>query len=80
MSRSAFLRRSMALVAIVGFMAMYASESLADTKTEVYATRGDRELTITLHYPQDWSAGDARPSIIFFFGGGWNAGERTGYL
>jgi acetyl esterase len=80
MSLFAFLGRSMALMATVSFMAMHASASAAETKTEVYATRGDRELTITLHYPQDWSADDARPSIIFFFGGGWNAGSTEQFV
>ncbi len=70
----------MALLATVSLMATVSSVAGGETKTEVYATRGDRELTITLHNPQDWSADDARPSIIFFFGGGWNAGSTEQFV
>jgi len=32
------------------------------------------DLKIYLHYPGDWKAGDQRPAIVFFFGGGWRVG------
>jgi len=41
----------------------------------VYKTIGERELRIHLHYPADWRSSDKRPVIVFFFGGGWNAGN-----
>ena len=43
-------------------------------KTLTYKTVGDKELKIYVHYPPDWKASDARPAIIFFFGGGWTGG------
>jgi len=44
-------------------------------RTETYKTIGDRELKIHIHYPSGWKTGDARPAIIFFFGGGWTGGK-----
>ncbi len=51
-----------------------------NTKTEIYATRGERNLDVHLHYPNGWKAEDKRSSIIFFFGGGWNAGSTKQFL
>ncbi len=51
-----------------------------ETRTEVYATRGDRDLTIDLHFPPDWDSSDSRSSIIFFFGGGWKKGTPKQFL
>jgi len=50
------------------------------TKTEVYATRGERTLEIHLHFPEGWKAEDKRSSIIFFFGGGWSNGTPDQFL
>lgn len=50
------------------------------TKAEVYATRGERNLGIHLHFPEGWNAGDKRPGIIFFFGGGWSNGSPDQFL
>jgi len=52
-----------------------AAQATPDVKTETYKTVGDRELQIHIHYPPGWTAGDARPAIIFFFGGGWTGGR-----
>jgi acetyl esterase/lipase len=40
----------------------------------IYKTVGERELRIYIDYPPGWKAGDSRPGIIFFFGGGWFKG------
>ena len=61
-------------------LAVCATAAAAETKTVVYATRGDRELTLTVHYPDQWQADDTRPAIVFFFGGGWNAGSTEQFL
>ena len=50
------------------------------TKTEVYATRGERKLEIHLHFPEGWKAEDKRSGIIFFFGGGWSNGSPEQFL
>jgi len=46
----------------------------AETRTETYKTIGDVKLEMTIQFPEDWKAGDKRPAIIFFFGGGWVGG------
>jgi acetyl esterase/lipase len=40
----------------------------------VYKTVGERKLPIDFDYPPDWKATDKRPTIVFFFGGGWTKG------
>ena len=50
----------------------FAAQSEARSMT--YKTVGDKELKLHLHTPPGWQAGDKRPAIIFFFGGGWNSG------
>jgi acetyl esterase len=54
---------------------IFAVETTPDVKTFTYKTIGDRELKIYVHYPAGWKAGDSRPGIIFFFGGGWIGGR-----
>ncbi len=33
------------------------------------------DLFLHLYYPGDWKQADARPAIVFFFGGGWKTGS-----
>ncbi|XAL99372.1 alpha/beta hydrolase [Phycisphaeraceae bacterium D3-23] len=33
------------------------------------------DLRLHIFYPEGWSADDARPAIVFYFGGGWNGGQ-----
>jgi acetyl esterase/lipase len=40
----------------------------------IYKKTAQGELTINIHFPKDWKVADKRPAIVFFFGGGWNAG------
>jgi acetyl esterase/lipase len=35
---------------------------------------GDVELRLWIYTPEGHKAGDARPAIVFFFGGGWRSG------
>ncbi len=50
------------------------------TTSEVYRTVGDVELNIYLCNPDDHSADDERPAIVFFFGGGWRSGSPQQFL
>ena len=50
------------------------------TTSEVYRTAGDVELRMYLCNPEGHSADDARPAIVFFFGGGWRAGSPQQFL
>ena len=54
---------------------VFAAGVTPDVKTMTYKTIGDRDLQIHIHYPPGWKAGDSRPGIIFFFGGGWTGGR-----
>ncbi len=46
-----------------------------DAREETYKTIGDVELKVWIFDPPDHQAGDSRPAIVFFFGGGWKAGN-----
>ncbi len=43
----------------------------------VFKQIGDVELRLQFFRPADWSAGDERPAVVFFFGGGWKNGSPT---
>lgn len=42
-----------------------------------YKTIGDTELLLEIHKPVNFDASIKYPAMIFFFGGGWNGGDRT---
>ena len=46
-------------------------------KSEPYKKTSQRELQIHLYLPSDWTEGDKRPAIVFFFGGGWQNGSPS---
>jgi len=46
----------------------------AATEQVVYKKVGTRELAFQVDKPPGWTAGDKRPAIVFFFGGGWKSG------
>ena len=54
--------------------------AMEGTTSEVYRTVGDVELNIYLCNPEGHSADDARPAIVFFFGGGWRSGSPQQFL
>lgn len=43
----------------------------------LYKTVGDTELALHVFNPEDHSASDQRPAIVFFFGGGWKGGSPS---
>ncbi len=45
------------------------------TKSFTYAKTKQASLEIVVHYPPGWKETDKRPSIVFFFGGGWANGS-----
>ncbi len=55
--------------------AIISAPAAPQVKTMTYKTIGQKELKIHIHYPPGWKASDARPAIIFFFGGGWTSGK-----
>jgi acetyl esterase/lipase len=53
---------------------------LPGAKAEVYKTVGDVKLNLYLFTPKEHRPGDARPAIVFFFGGGWTGGSPGQFL
>ncbi len=49
-------------------------ETLPDTEAFIYAQRGDDPMRLFVMKPKDWKAGQRRPALVFFFGGGWTKG------
>jgi acetyl esterase/lipase len=55
----------------------FAAHTVGEPK--VYKKIGDRELRLHVLKPAGWSAGDRRPALVFFHGGGWTAGMPTAF-
>lgn len=49
-------------------------------KEFAYKQTPQGELKLLVHYPPDWKATDKRPTIVFFFGGGWKNGTTAQFL
>ena len=47
------------------------------TKSFVYKKTKQANLELVVHYPPGWKESDKRPTIVFFFGGGWTNGKIT---
>jgi acetyl esterase/lipase len=80
------LRLSLALLAIAvpaSAQAQAKKERPRLIKTEIASKTFDfkktEQGTLQLHvfYPPEWKESDKRPTIVFFFGGGWKNGEWT---
>ena len=50
------------------------SPTTAPTKSFSYKKIKQIELEMIVHFPPGWKESDKRPSIVFFFGGGWTNG------
>ncbi|MHC4227260.1 MAG: family 16 glycoside hydrolase [Planctomycetota bacterium] len=72
MKRIAIVLTTTLLVLLSG--AVLCAQAATNSKTVTYKTVGEKELKIHIHFPPGWKAGDRRPAIVFFFGGGWNSG------
>jgi acetyl esterase/lipase len=72
------MRPILFLSAILAAAPAWSADPAATTRREVvYKTADGKELKLHLHFPADWKAGDKRPAIVFFFGGGWVKGSPT---
>ena len=54
-----------------------AAKAPAGGERMVYKQVGAVELPLYVYQPQEQSSDAQRPAIVFFFGGGWNAGSPT---
>ncbi len=70
------VRRRAFYAVIAGLMA-FAGITRVEAAAEVvvYKEVGDMQLKLLVEKPAGWSAGDRRPAIVFFFGGGWVGGS-----
>ncbi len=41
---------------------------------EIYKQASETDLKVYIFYPEGHQASDARPAVVFFFGGGWSGG------
>ncbi len=48
--------------------------TLPGCETFVYRKLGDVELRLHVMKPKGWTAGDKRPALLYYFGGGWVSG------
>ncbi|VGO17764.1 Carboxylesterase NlhH [Pontiella desulfatans] len=54
-----------------------APNPLPGARAEIYKSIDGVKLPIHIFEPNGHKAGDARPAIVFFFGGGWNSGSPS---
>ena len=47
----------------------------AEAESVVYKRVAGRELKLLIDQPTEWKAADRRPAVVFYFGGGWVAGN-----
>jgi acetyl esterase len=50
------------------------------TEQRIYKKTPQGDLKLHFHFPADWKAGDHRPGMIFFFGGGWKTGTAEQFI
>ncbi len=68
-------QRFITYVALIAMTQAFADD--ARVVERVYKQTPQGELKLFIHFPPDWKASDRRPTIIFFFGGGWTSGTPT---
>src|SRR5262249_28258662 len=56
---------------------LFASSAIAQQPQRTYTFKQTPQghLEVTVDYPAEWKPNDARPAIVFFFGGAWTAGS-----
>ncbi|MCI0680958.1 MAG: alpha/beta hydrolase [Gemmataceae bacterium] len=50
------------------------------SEQRLYRKAPEGELFVHLYFPADWKREDARPAIVFFFGGGWKNGSYRQFV
>lgn len=66
------MKKYICLIICVWQFAMLQAQD--QVKEVVYKTVDTTQLIMKLYYPNDYKAGQTRPAIVFFFGGGWVGG------
>lgn len=68
------------LAACLFIMGPAGATELSDAKTYVYKTVGKAALRLHVFAPTNHPTAEARPAIVFFFGGGWDHGEPSQFV
>src|SRR5581483_11774750 len=69
------LRQTTALILALACPALAPAQDRTESFTYKKTKQADLEMVV--HYRSGWQAGDKRPAIVFFFGGGWTNGKIT---
>jgi acetyl esterase/lipase len=56
------------------------TEAPVKNEQRLYKTTPQGELNLHFSFPADWKAGDKRPAIVCFFGGGWKNGSYLQFV
>lgn len=56
------------------------TEQAIRSEQRLYRKTPEGELFLHLYFPPDWKKADARPAIVFFFGGGWKNGSYQQFV
>jgi acetyl esterase/lipase len=56
------------------------TEQKIRTEKRLYRRTPEGDLFLHFYYPADWKQQDARPAIVFFFGGGWKSGSYVQFV
>jgi len=67
----------MRVFVLVMMMCLVAVAKPKPSKTLTYKKIDGHELKLHVFHPEGHQKSDARPAIIFFFGGGWNGGKAS---
>jgi len=68
------LLSSVLILAFFAAVATAQNAKPAPDRKEVYKTVGDIKLNLNFFLPKDFKAGEKRPCVVFFHGGGWEGG------
>jgi len=50
------------------------------TQEYVFKKTPQGELKMYVQFPKDWTSGDKRPAVVFFFGGAWRMGSAAQFI
>ncbi len=68
--------RPIALLPLLPFFVQFTyPPEIPDTEAVTYKSTGQVKLKLWVTKPEGWKAGDRRPAVVFFFGGGWKKGS-----
>ena len=70
------LNKNMRILIVILMLQLFTCLSLQARSVEVvYKTVDSLQMKLYIDYPDDMKASEKRPAIVFYFGGGWIAGD-----